>query len=132
MLNRWLADLVLVLHLGFVTFVVFGLVAIIAGNLRHWAWVNNFGFRLGHLSAIAVVVAQTWMEILCPLTRLEMWLRERAAAETYAGGFIQHWLDALLYHDLPAWVFAAGYTLFGLVVAGVWWYFPPRTGRWKN
>lgn len=129
MLYRLLADLVLVLHLGFVAFVVLGLVAIITGNLRRWAWVNNFWFRLCHLLAICVVVAQTWMEILCPLTGLENWLRERAGEGVYAGGFIQHWVEAVLYYDAPGWVFAAAYTLFGLAIAGCWWYFPPASGR---
>jgi hypothetical protein len=126
---RLLADAVLVLHAAFVAFVVLGLVAIIAGNLRRWAWVNQLGFRVGHLAAIAVVVAQTWLEILCPLTGLEMWLRARAGEDTYAGGFIQHWLQAVLYYDAPAWVFAAAYTLFGLAVAACWWYFPPMSRR---
>ncbi|MGE0373054.1 MAG: DUF2784 domain-containing protein, partial [Gammaproteobacteria bacterium] len=104
---RLLADAVLVLHAGFVAFVVLGLVAIVAGNLRRWAWVNNRGFRFAHLAAIGVVVAQGWLGILCPLTGLESWLRERAGEEGYTGGFIRHWLGALIYYDVPAWVFVA-------------------------
>lgn len=126
---RLLADVVLVLHAAFVAFVVLGLAAIVAGNVRCWCWVNDLRFRLGHLAAIAVVVAQSWLDVLCPLTGLEVWLRARAGEDAYAGGFIQHWLGTLLYHDAPPWVFTAAYTLFGLAVAACWRYFPPRSRR---
>lgn len=124
---RMLADGVLVLHVAVVLFVVGGLAAIVLGNgLRRWPVVNTWPFRLAHLAAIGVVVAQAWAGVVCPLTTLEMWLRARAGAATYAGGFVQHWLQALLYHDLPAWAFTAAYTVFGLAVAAAWKRWPPR------
>lgn len=126
---RLLADAVLVLHAGFVAFVVLGLVAIVAGNLRQWRWVNRRAFRLAHLAAIALVIAQSWLGVRCPLTGLESWLRARAGEAGYASGFIQHWLRALLFFDAPVWAFTAAYTLFGLAVAACWWYFPPGMTR---
>ena len=53
-----LADAVLALHVAIVLFVVGGLVLVIAGNFRGWRWVNRLWFRLAHLGAIAVVVAE--------------------------------------------------------------------------
>jgi polyferredoxin len=120
-----LADTVLALHVAVVVFVVAGLVCIVLGNLRHWPWVNRPWFRLAHLVAIGIVVAQEWVGAICPLTTFEMWLRAKARAPTYSGSFIEHWLQRLLYYDAPPWVFVAGYSLFGLLVAAVWWYFPP-------
>jgi Protein of Unknown function (DUF2784) len=122
-----LADAVLVLHAAIVVFVVVGLVFIVVGNLRHWRWANAPWFRLAHLGAIAVVVAQAWLGVTCPLTTLEMWLRAKAGAATYSGGFVEHWLQRMLYYDAPAWVFALGYSLFGLFVLATWWYFPPAS-----
>lgn len=128
MVHQLLADAVLALHAALVAFVVLGLVAVVAGNLRHWDWVNHAGFRLAHLLAIAVVVGQAWLGVVCPLTTLEMWLRMQAGAAGYSGGFIEHWLQRLLYYEAPAWVFTVVYTLFGLAVAASWWFFPPRRG----
>ena len=120
-----LADLVLALHVAVVAFVIGGLVFIIIGNLNNWRWVNAWWFRLAHLGAIAVVVAEVWLGVTCPLTTFEMWLREKAHAATYHGSFIEHWLQRILYYDAPSWVFVLGYSLFGLIVVATWWYFPP-------
>lgn len=121
-----LADLVLALHVGVVLFVVGGLAAVVVGNLRGWRWVNDLRLRLAHLAAIGFVVAEAWFGLTCPLTTLEMALRRRARGETYAGGFVEHWLQRLLYFDAPAWVFVVAYSLFGLMVVAAWWYFPPH------
>ena len=121
-----LADIVLTLHVAVVAFVVGGLVLVLAGNLRGWRWVNTLWFRLAHLAAIMVVVAETWLGMPCPLTTLEMWLRERAGVTGYGGGFIEHWLQRVLYYEAPWWVFAVGYSLFGLLVIATWIRFPPE------
>ena len=128
----WLADAVLALHLALVVFVVGGLVLTVAGNLAGWRWVNRPALRLLHAAAIATVVAEAWFGLTCPLTTLEMWLRRRAGAETYGGGFVEHWLQWLLYYDAPAWVFVTLYTFFGLLVAATWWYFPPAWNSTSN
>ena len=123
------ANLVLVLHVCVAAFVIAGLALVFVGNLTRWNWVNHLWLRLAHLVAIAVVVAQAWFGIACPLTVLEMWLRSRAGAATYAGGFIEHWLSRLLYYQAPPWVFILAYSLFGVLVVASWWYFPPKPAR---
>ncbi len=129
---RVLADLVLVLHVAIVVFVVGGLVLVVAGNLRGWRWVNALWFRLAHLVAIAFVVAQAWLGMVCPLTTLEMWLRAKAGAAVYSGGFIEHWLQQVLYYDAPPWVFVLAYSVFGLLVLATWLVYPPRWRRGKR
>lgn len=124
-----IADLVLALHAALVIFVVGGVPLIVVGNLRGWRWVNGLGFRLLHLAAIAIVAAQAWLGVDCPLTTLEMWLRAQAGLPTYGQGFVGHWLQRLLYFEAPAWAFILLYTLFALLVAGVWLRFPPRRRR---
>lgn len=124
-----LANIVLSFHVAVVLFIIFGLIFIVVGNLSGWRWVNGLWFRIAHLSAIAVVAVQAWIGVICPLTSLEMWLRRKAHGTTYTGSFIEHWLKYILYYQAPAWVFTLIYTLFGLLVATTWWYFPPRSRR---
>ena len=121
-----LANLVLCLHVALMVFVVLGLPLIVAGNLRGWTWLNSPWLRFAHLATIVVVAGEAWLGIVCPLTTLEMWLRARAQEATYDGSFVEHWLQALLFWQAPAWVFTAVYTLFGLAVAATWWAWPVR------
>lgn len=123
---RWLADAVLAVHFGIVAFVVGALLLVVVGNLLRWRWVNGWWFRVVHLVAIGVVVMQAWLGVACPLTTLEIWLREQAQQPAYEGSFVQHWVERWLYHDAPLWVFTLAYSLFGLVVALAWRCFPPR------
>ena len=120
-----LADAVLLLHVLFVAFVVLGLLAVYLGGILGWRWVRHRRFRLVHLGAIGYVVVQAWLGAVCPLTPLEMALRAEAGSATYAGSFIQHWLQRLLYYTAPEWVFVAVYTLFGSLVLASWWVVRP-------
>jgi polyferredoxin len=121
---------VLVLHVGVVVFVVGGLLVIPPGHARGWRWVTAWPFRLAHAAAIAIIAAQAWMGRYCPLTLLEDALRRQAGdTGVYEASFVQHWLERLLYVQAPLWVLAVAYTLFGLLVAGAWWRYPPRRRR---
>ena len=126
---QMLADLVLATHIAFVAFMVAGLLLIVIGGFCGWRWIRNPWFRSLHLAGIGLVVVQTWWGMICPLTKLEMFLRERAGEATYRGDFIAHWLQRLLYYEAPPWVFTVFYTLFGLAVIGSWWKFRPRPFR---
>lgn len=121
----WVADLVLLLHGVVAIFLVGGLVLIVAGGLRRWRWVRNPWFRAAHLALMVLVAAQAWCGRLCPLTTIEMNLRERAGDAVYAGSFVAHWLQRLLYYSAPAWVFTLAYTLFVAAVAAAWWWVRP-------
>ncbi|MCW5630782.1 MAG: DUF2784 domain-containing protein [Rhodoferax sp.] len=124
-----LADLALALHVSFVVFVVAGLLLVLAGGWRRWRWVRNPWFRSLHLLAIVFVVGQTWLGQVCPLTTLEMWMRAQGGAAVYAGSFIGHWLQVLLYYQAPNWVFAVVYSLFALAVVAAWTWVRPRGFR---
>lgn len=124
-----LADAILIIHFLVVLFVVGGLLAIYLGHFLTWHWVGNKIFRLLHLLAIAIVVLQSWLGVICPLTVWEMALREKAGAATYAGSFVQHWLQYLLYYTAPDWVFIALYTGFAALVLISWYLVPVRTNK---
>jgi glucan phosphoethanolaminetransferase (alkaline phosphatase superfamily) len=113
------------MHVLFVCFVVFGLLAIYLGWFLQWSWIRNRRFRLLHLLAIAVVVVQSWLGMICPLTIWEMDLREAAGAVTYSGSFIQYWLHKVLYYRAPDWIFISLYSLFGALVLASWFLVSP-------
>lgn len=120
------ADAILIMHVLFVAFVVIGLVLILFGKCRRWSWVQNPRFRLLHLLAIAVVVVQSWFNIICPLTEFEMVLRSQGGDTAYKGSFIAYWLETILYFQAPTWVFTVSYTVFGAVVVVSWFWVKPR------
>ena len=87
MIYRVAADGVLVLHLGFILFVVLGGLF----TLR-WRWAP-----LLHLPAVAWGVFIELSGGICPLTPLENLLRAKAGQAGYTAGFIEHYLLALIY-----------------------------------
>lgn len=123
---RLLADLTLIAHALIALFVVAGLPIIVVGNLARLEWVNAWWFRVSHIACIAIIVAQAWLGVVCPLTTLEMWLRDRAGQSTYDEGFIEHWIGELLFYDAPTWVFTTAYSLFGALMVIIWWRYPPN------
>ncbi len=126
-MNPLLADIVLIVHFAFVSFVVGGLAAIWIGAAAGWRWVRNFWFRIAHLAAIAYVAAESVVGAVCPLTVWEDALRGVAAERS----FIARWVQRILFYDFPEWVFTTAYVLFALVVALSWWFVRPGSPRKK-
>jgi len=89
MVQRTLADLVLVLHLAFILFVV-------AGGLLalRWQWAP-----LIHLPAALWGVFIELSGGVCPLTPLENTLRRAAGSSGYSGGFVEHYLVPVVYPE---------------------------------
>lgn len=121
-----LANAILILHAGYVLFVAGGLILILAGGVRGWQWVRNPWFRAVHLAAIGYVVFEAWLGIVCPLTTLELWLRDLAGQTSDTGDFIADWLRRSLFFEAPAWVFTVGYSAFGALVLLSWFGVRPR------
>ena len=87
MLHRGLADVVLVIHLAFVLFVVLGGLAVL--RWPRLAWV--------HVPVALYGATIEFLGFVCPLTPLEIWLRRRGGGAGYEGGFIEHYVTAVLY-----------------------------------
>lgn len=117
-----LADFILVVHFVFVLFVVLSLPLIWTGAIAGWRWVRNFPFRIAHLAAIFFVSAEAAAGIWCPLTLWEDALRGTAPDKS----FVARWIHALLFYDLPPWVFTAAYFVFAALVALTWRHIPPQ------
>lgn len=116
-----LADTIVVVHLLIVLFVLAGVPLVYLGAARHWAWVRNWRWRVLHLAAIAVIAAESIFGIDCPLTVWE----DRLRGAQISTGFIQRWVDGILFYDAPTWVFTAAYVAFAALVAATWIVVPP-------
>jgi hypothetical protein len=118
-----LADLILVIHFAFVAFVVVGFTLIVIGYFLRWSWIRNRAFRIAHIAAIGIVVLESWVGVLCPLTAWENALRGEGG---YGESFIAYWLRQIMYYDLPTWAFTLIYSVFGGAVVLMWIIAPPR------
>ena len=112
MIYRVLAEAVVLAHFAFVLFVSLG--GLLALKWRRIAWV--------HVPAAVWGVVVEFSGWVCPLTPLEGWLRAKARGETYAGGFVEHYIVPLLYPAMLTrslqWVLGAA----ALVVNGlIYW-----------
>jgi len=122
MLYRALADGILILHVGFVVFVVLG--AALAFRWPKVIWI--------HLPAAAWGAFVELTGRLCPLTPLEVRLRRLGGEAGYPGDFVEHYLVPLLYptHLTPDLQLTLGAVVV-VVNAGLygwlWWRY--RRGR---
>ena len=90
------ADIVVAIHFGWILFLIGG--AFIGRRVRWVMWT--------HLAALGYSVLLQSFSWICPLTYLEVWLRNRGEGETYAGSFIGHYLERLVYVEVPqGWLF---------------------------
>ncbi len=116
MLNSLAADLLVVLHLGFVLFVILG--GLLVGR---WGWLV-----LLHLPAVVWGALLEFYGWVCPLTPWEQQLRLAAGEAGYTGSFIEHYLLPVLYPEgltrSVQILLGAGVLLINLIIYGwlVW------------
>ena len=82
-----LADFVVVVHAAFILFVVFGGLLVLRNPQIAWL----------HAPAALWGVLIEFAGWTCPLTPLESALRARGGEDGYSGGFIEHYVTAVLY-----------------------------------
>ena len=99
---KFLAIAVLLLHIVWILGVVFG--AFFTRGRRVWSAVHIFCLIWG-----IVVELGPWP---CPLTLLEQHFETLAGMQAYQGSFLLHYLDRIVYPNLPWW-------LVGSIGAGV-------------
>jgi hypothetical protein len=87
LIYRTLADLVLVVHLTFVLFVVLGGLLVLRWPRAAWL----------HIPAAVWGVLIEYTGWICPLTPFENSFRARGGEAGYTGGFIEHYIQPLLY-----------------------------------
>jgi hypothetical protein len=89
MLYRVAADAILVVHFAFVLFALLG--ALIVLRLPLLAWL--------HLPVVAWAAFVEFTGRVCPLTPLEVTLRQAAGDAGYASDFLEHYVVGVLYPE---------------------------------
>jgi hypothetical protein len=87
MLAHFAANAIVLIHVVFILFVLFG-----AWLVLRWKWVAWL-----HVPAFAWGAAIEFLGAVCPLTPLEQRLRELAGERGYTGGFVDHYIVPVMY-----------------------------------
>jgi hypothetical protein len=147
-MEKYLPDLILIVHFLYFLFCVLGEVFILAvagwekgrvyadsapfpagkgKNSRAYGWIQNRTFRVLHLIAVGIVGLESLFGVLCPLTVWE-YMARRASGEGAEEEipFLSRIIRSLLFYDFPPWVFTALYVGFSILVIGTFILIPPR------
>jgi hypothetical protein len=96
-----LAEAVVVVHMGFLVYMVLG------GFLA----LRRFPLIWPHVAVTVYSFYVTLTSFTCPATRLEKWLLERGGETPYDGSFIQQYLRGVLYppeYETAIWLGCMG------------------------
>jgi len=97
MLYRVLADIVVLIHFLWILFLIFG---------AFWGRKRNT-VKVVHVSGLVFAFIIEVFNWYCPLTHIEVWLRSRHDPSlTYAGSFIIHYLEKVIYIELSRYLIA--------------------------
>ena len=118
MVYEALADAVVVVHFAFLIFVA-------VGGILAWRWPALIWL---HVPAVAYGVGIVTIGWVCPLTPLEQWLRELAGEGEYSEGFVDHYIEGVLYPERYTPILRA--VVVGLIVVG--WYGFARRHRTRR
>ncbi|MGL1863126.1 MAG: DUF2784 domain-containing protein [Pseudodesulfovibrio sp.] len=128
-----LADAILVVHFCIALYITYSLPVIWLGRIFKWQFVHNLWFRLSHIGLMAVVMLESLIGMLCPLTTWEADLRHAAGGGTGDGqSFVAHWVRKLLFHDFNETTYTIVYALFFSVVVATFFLVPIRLRKSEN
>lgn len=112
---HWAANAVVLLHLAFIVFVIFGGLAVL--RFRWIAWL--------HVPAFVWGAGIEFLGAVCPLTPLEQQLHTLAQDQGYSGGFVEHYIMPVMYptgltqtvqNALGTFVVAINLAIYGVVL----------------
>ena len=90
-----LADITVLIHFSWILFLILG---------AFWG-AKNKGVKIFHISGLVFAFVIQIFNWYCPLTHFEVWLRSKHnPALTYTGSFIIHYVEAIVYIELPRYL----------------------------
>ncbi|MCH8475587.1 MAG: DUF2784 domain-containing protein [Opitutales bacterium] len=115
-----LAQVIVGIHFLFILYAIFGAIGV-------WRWPRTAWLHVPVFLWAGLIMLGGW---ICPLTPLEISLREKAGQEGYDSGFIEHYLLRVIYPEgltrgiqvvLGLAVFALNAAIYGTLL-----------GRWRK
>ena len=103
------ADVVVVLHIGYLVYAAFG--GFLALRGLSWMWL--------HLASSMWSVTVTVTAISCPMTAIEKWLLTASGSTPYDGTFIEQYLTGIVYpveYETAVWFGGAAIALSSYAV----------------
>jgi hypothetical protein len=95
MLYRLAADGVVLVHFLWIVFLIIG--AFIGKKYRT--------VKIFHITGLCFAVIMQIFGWYCPLTYLEIWLRQKHDPSlSYSGSFIIHYIEKIVYIELSPWI----------------------------
>jgi hypothetical protein len=111
MTYKILADMVVLVHFLWILFLMLGA----------FIGVRKKAVKIFHISGLLFALVSQVFGWYCPLTHLEVWLRAKHDASlSYAGSFIIHYLEKLIYVEISAQLIF--YLTLMLIGFNVWFY----------
>ena len=125
MFYRIAADLVILAHFLWITFLVLGFPVFLYLNLPRW--------RIFHLVALIAMIIMQLTRTICPLTYIEAYLKSKGeSGQVYPGQFMIETIENLIYvEDLTLEKITYATFVFLVAVLLSFW-FRPVTPKKKN
>lgn len=100
MVYKILITIVLLLHLLWILFILYGFFFTLIGVFFKKELLKNFWLRTTHLIGIIFVATLTALDKYCPLTLVEIKLRQKINSDFNMDSFIIYYLEKLIYPEI--------------------------------
>ena len=120
-MNIIFSEIVLLFHFTIFLFMISSFFFIPFGYYKNWKWVKNKNYRLTHLFLMGIILIETILGFMCPLTILENFLRNG----TKVNNKFTEIIHLIMYWDLPSYQFIILYLLSLLYLIFLWCFFKP-------
>ena len=121
-MNIIFSEIVLLLHFFIFLFIVFSFFFIPFGYYKNWEWVKNKNYRLIHLFLMGIVLIETILGFMCPLTILENFLR----SDIKVNNKFTEIIHQIMYWNFSNYQFIILYLLSFLYLIFLWFFFKPN------
>ena len=124
-MNMILSEIVLLLHFSIFLFMILSFILIPYGYYKNWEWVKNIYFRSIHLILMGIILIETILGFMCPLTILENFLRANKKIDNIFSKIIHQ----IMYWDFTNYQFIILYLLSLSYIIFLWFFFRPSQNK---